>query len=69
MTEKFGDYGIGCLDIISDIENAHTIDVERVVRCRDCIYRKDRLYCRLFDQARIVTNMDFCSFGKQKEVK
>lgn len=38
-----------------------------VVRCRDCKYRSDRLYCRLRKNPVIVTNTDFCSYAKQKD--
>lgn len=41
---------------------------EDVVRCRECRYRQDRLYCRrLKEHPFIVTNTDFCSYGERKE--
>lgn len=49
----------------SGIDSAPTLDVEQVVRCRQCKYRKDRLYCRrIVDRPVIVCDTDFCSYGK-----
>ncbi len=42
-------------------------DVAEVVRCKDCKYRADRLYCRLRKTPYIVTNLDFCSYGEPLE--
>lgn len=42
-------------------------DVVPVVRCRNCEYRRDRLYCRKFEPPRIVTGLDFCSYGDREE--
>lgn len=39
-------------------------DVAEVVRCRECKYRADRLYCRLRKTPYIVANLDFCSYGE-----
>lgn len=36
------------------------------VRCKDCKFRSDGLYCRLGGRALIMTNVDFCSRGKRK---
>lgn len=42
-------------------------DVVPVVRCKDCKYRQDRLYCRrVKGHPYIVTNTDFCSYGERK---
>lgn len=50
---------------LSGIDSAPTLDVEQVVRCRQCKYRKDRLYCRrIVDRPVIVCDTDFCSYGK-----
>ena len=49
------------------LENAPTVDAVPVTRCKDCKFRNDRLYCRLRKEPVIVTNTDFCSYGKPKE--
>lgn len=49
------------------IEIIPAADVVPVVRCKDCKYRADRLYCRLRETPYIVTNVDFCSFGVPRE--
>lgn len=52
---------------IGRITEASPADVVEVVRCKDCKYRADRLYCRLRETPYIVTNVDFCSFGVPRE--
>lgn len=38
-----------------------------IVFCRDCKYRRDRLYCRrIKNRPVIVCNTDFCSYGSKK---
>lgn len=55
----------GATTLLEDIPAA---DVVEVVRCRECRYRQDRLYCRrLKEHPFIVTNTDFCSYGERKE--
>ena len=46
---------------------APTVDAVPVVRCRECKYRKDHLYCRKWEQPRIMCNTDFCSYGEREE--
>lgn len=53
-------------DIQDWLDNAPTVDAVKVVRCKNCKYRKDGLYCRLRKSPVIVTNTDFCSYGKIK---
>ena len=48
------------------IDTAPTAKAVSVTRCKDCKFRNDRLYCRLRDVPVIVTNVDFCSYGKPK---
>ena len=53
-----------------DIENCKDFinenDVVPVVRCKDCKYLEDRLYCRRRkEHPYIVTNTDFCSYGER----
>ena len=57
-----GDYATA----FSKIRSLPMSDVVSVVRCRDCKYREDRLYCRRNKAPVIVTNMDFCSYGERK---
>ncbi len=50
--------------IVDYLDGAPTInDAEIVVRCKDCKFRNDRLFCRLRKAPAIVTNTDFCSYG------
>lgn len=42
------------------------VDSVEVVRCRKCKYMKDGLYCRRTKPHRIVTNVDFCSYGERR---
>lgn len=49
------------------IQDAQTVDAVPVVRCRNCNYRQDGLYCRLRKVPVIVTNADFCSYGKRRK--
>nr|DAQ72846.1 MAG TPA: hypothetical protein [Caudoviricetes sp.] len=42
-------------------------DVVEVVRCGNCEYKRDTLYCRLRETPAIVSNADFCSFGKRRD--
>lgn len=47
------------------IDAAPTVDAVPVGRCKNCKYRKDRLYCRrIADRPVIVCDTDFCSYGK-----
>lgn len=48
------------------IDKQPTVDAVIVTRCKDCKFRNDRLYCRLREVPVIVTNVDFCSYGKPK---
>lgn len=41
-------------------------DVVEVVRCGQCLYKRDTLYCRLRETPAIVSNADFCSYGKRR---
>lgn len=50
-----------------EIALAPTIDAVEVVRCKNCKHREDRLYCRLHKHPVIVTNTDFCSYGRRKD--
>lgn len=50
-----------------EIEDAPTAAAVKVTRCKDCKFRNDRLFCRLRKVPVIVTNTDFCSYGKKKE--
>ena len=54
-------------NIAGAIKGIPAADVAPVVRCKDCKYRADRLYCRLRETPYIVTNVDFCSFGVPRE--
>lgn len=50
------------------VESVKKADVVSVVRCRDCKYRQDRLYCRrVKGHPYIVTNTDYCSYGERKD--
>ena len=42
-------------------------DVAEVVRRGNCKYKRDTLYCRLRETPVIVSNADFCSFGKRRD--
>lgn len=47
---------------LDDLLACDTLQIER---CRQCKYRKDRLYCRrIADRPVIVCDTDFCSYGK-----
>ncbi len=59
--------GVDPAAVVADFLLDH--DVVLVVRCRDCEYRRDRLYCRKFKPPRIVTGLDFCSYGRRKETQ
>ncbi len=53
---------------MNEVESLPAADVVEVVRCIECRYRQDRLYCRrLKEHPFIVTNTDFCSCGERKE--
>lgn len=57
-------------DILDTIEKVPTADVQKVVRCKDCIYfLKDAfgqsVCTRLFNQFCMNSN-DFCSYGERK---
>lgn len=57
-------------DILDTIEKVPTADVQKVVRCKDCIYfSKDAfgqsVCTRSFNQFCMNSN-DFCSYGKRK---
>lgn len=49
------------------LDYAPIVDAVVVTRCKDCKFRRDRLYCRLRQTPEIVANTDFCSYGKPKE--
>ena len=64
---ELGEYGDGCLDIISDIEHAPTIDAVPVVRCKDCKYKMgDICACPMAVgwDALEPEDDDFCSRGE-----
>lgn len=50
-----------------ELDTIPAADVVEVVRCGKCKYKRDTLYCRLRETPVIVSNADFCSFGKPKE--
>lgn len=50
---------------LSDLKNAPTIDVEPVVRCKDCKYREyiaGRMFCSKVYSLRVEEN-HYCSYG------
>ncbi len=53
--------------VMAVLDTIPAADVAEVVRCKDCKYRADRLYCRLRKTPYIVTNLDFCSYGEPLE--
>lgn len=60
LSDRFKDVFCKLVDGEPTVSNA-----EQVVRCRQCKYRKDRLYCRrIADRPVIVCDTDFCSYGK-----
>lgn len=61
------DSGAECTGRDCEIPYIPVADVAEVVRCKDCKYRADRLYCRLRKTPYIVTNLDFCSYGEPLE--
>lgn len=58
-------------ELLSRIQNAHTVDAVPVVRCRDCKhYNEDSLYCGMNSRDRGECfnwyKEDFCSYGERR---
>lgn len=58
--------------IMSELERVHSIDVEPVVRCRDCRYTRtdgiDAIYCEKWDRWEMPPDA-YCYLGVNKEEK
>lgn len=52
---------------LDKVDATQPADVVEVVRCGKCKYKRDTLYCRLRETPVIVSNADFCSYGKRRE--
>ena len=64
--DGYSEWGFGRENVLDVINSIPTVDAVPVVRCRECKYRKDHLYCRKWEQPRIMCNTDFCSYGERE---
>ena len=59
-------------DVIALINKAPTIDVEPVVRCKDCMYNKGEVNKKGFRicsaNGMDITDDDYCSWGKMMDI-
>lgn len=55
-------------EVIEAVKDAHTVDAEKVVRCKKCYYYDEknpgRGHCKYFDILR--ADNDFCSSGEER---
>lgn len=62
-TDNFGYVDMGITDLMILIEKCE-VDVEKVVRCRDCVHR-DHSVCA--EVRKTVKGSDYCAWGRKKK--
>ena len=63
-------YWFGLQAAINEIQKFKSVDAVEVVRCKNCIHRRDfdgRLYCNIWVGTNDVGAEGFCNYGYEKE--
>lgn len=66
-TKEYGSIEVIPVDAVGD---APTVDAVEVVRCKDCVHRKERVCCNPSAGMWVGVELketDFCSYGERRE--